>query len=88
MEKPSQYREKEEFSEFKRESRKTREEPSVSSKEIFEVFEETAGFIGLSSLKQVYKQTVLPSLRNLSCDYICTQSSGHVFFRVVHVVLI
>ena len=47
---------KKEFSEFKRESRKTGEgpppkPPSVSSKEIIEVFEDTPGFSGLNGFE-------------------------------------
>ena len=47
---------KKEFSEFKRESRKTGggsppKPPSVSSKEIIEVFEDTPGFSGLNGFE-------------------------------------
>ena len=70
------------FSKFKRESRKTGggpplKPPSVSSKEITEVFEDTPGFSGMG-LRRVCKQTVVPRLGNLSCDYICTQLA--IFF--------
>lgn len=84
---------KKEFSEFKRESKKTRggpppKPPSVSCKEIIEVFEDTLGFSGLNGL-ETGMQTIRLLLGYETCHVIIVAHSRPAmffFFRVVCVI--